>query len=287
MDTSRKIISTSRDHYAIGITSDKAFTSGHVPVGCVLSTMQLPLVTVKQPHQMVKDAVSALLPQQPIKQFPRHWIKHGDLIVLPSNSFSDVQWDSINSGELWACVAGALGVKRLAIEDRVSNDSYRTPTCRLLLGDNGLVEHVDNKVCYIFDVTKNMFCHGNITEKIRMSKLSCDNEVILDLFAGIGYFTLPLLVHTSAKRVHSCDWSCDAIDALRKGLVANNVVEKCIVHHIDCREVSYFNVWSLVMLLLFLVKLPLVILALVILSLVILSLVILPLVMLSPVTLPL
>lgn len=238
LDTSKKIISISRDHYAIAITSDckEVFTGGCVPEGCALSTMALPLATPKQP-QVIKDALANLSSLQSCDLLPRHWIKHGDLIVLPSNSFRDVQWDSVNSEELWRGVADALGAKRLAIEDRVCDDNYRTPTCRLLLGDSGLVEHIDNKVHYVFDVTKSMFCHGNITEKIRMSKLSCDNEVILDLFAGIGYFTLPLLVHTSAQKVHSCDWSVDAIDALRKGLLANRVAKKCVIHHIDCRKV--------------------------------------------------
>ena len=240
LDTSKKIISSSRDHYAIAINSNgkEIFTSGRVPEGCVLSTMVLPsATTTKQPRQLIKDVVTSLSPWKPIEQVPHHWIKHGDLIVLPSKSFSDLQWDSINSKELWVGVAEALGAKRLAIEDHVSNDNYRTPTCRLLLGDSGLVEHVDNKVYYVFDVTKSMFCHGNVTEKIRMSKLLCDNEVILDMFAGIGYFTLPLLVHTSAQRIHSCDWSPDAIDALHKGLLANHVADKCVVHHVDCRKV--------------------------------------------------
>ena len=240
LDASKKIILTSRDHYAIPITSEakQMFISGCVPEGCVLSTMVLPLATVKHPYHVMRDAVLRSFPQQPIKQFPRHWIKHGDLIVLPSNSFSDVQLDNEKREELWRCVSRALGVKRLAIEDRVCNNDFRTPTCRLLLGDSGLVEHVDNKVHYVFDVTKSMFCHGNITEKIRMSQISCKNEIVLDLFAGIGYFTLPLLVHTSVKRVHSCDWSGDAIDALHKGLLVNGIAaNRCVVHHTDCRKV--------------------------------------------------
>ena len=241
MDRSKKIFSLSRDRYAIAITkhAKQVFTSGCVPEGCALSTMVLPLATTKhQLQQVVKDAVSRLLPV-PLKQLPRHWIKHGDLIVLPSNSFADVQLSSLKRDEFWQCVATSLGAKRLAIEDCVTNDVYRTPTCRLILGDTGLVEHVDNKVCYVFDVTKSMFCHGNISEKIRMAQLSCDDEIILDMFAGIGYFTLPLLVHTSVRKVHACDWSADAVDALHKGLLANHVADRCVVHYSDCRKVSH------------------------------------------------
>jgi tRNA wybutosine-synthesizing protein 3 len=39
-----------------------------------------------------------------------------------------------------------------------------------------------------------MFSWGNLSEKLRMGNLECKDEVIVDLFAGIGYFTLPFLV---------------------------------------------------------------------------------------------
>jgi hypothetical protein len=44
--------------------------------------------------------------------------------------------------------------------------------------------------CYFvlgFDVTKCMFSSGNVSEKLRMSQLSCRDQVIFDFFAGIGY----------------------------------------------------------------------------------------------------
>lgn len=60
-----------------------------------------------------------------------------------------------------------------------------------------------------------MFSAGNVTERHRIASLKCDNEVIVDLFAGIGYFTLPFLVHANARLVHACEWNPDAIDSLR------------------------------------------------------------------------
>lgn len=40
----------------------------------------------------------------------------------------------------------------------------------------------------------------------------------MDLFAGIGYFTLPYLVHASAMHVHACEWNPAAVEALKKNL---------------------------------------------------------------------
>jgi len=38
------------------------------------------------------------------------------------------------------------------------------------------------------------------------------------LFSGIGYFTLPFLVHAGAEHVHACEWNPAAIEALKKNL---------------------------------------------------------------------
>lgn len=62
------------------------------------------------------------------------------------------------------------------------------------MGDNGWVGHCENGILYSFDATKCMFSWGNLSEKLRMACLDCRDEVIVDLFAGIGYFVLPFLV---------------------------------------------------------------------------------------------
>jgi tRNA wybutosine-synthesizing protein 3 len=64
----------------------------------------------------------------------------------------------------------------------------------ILVGDNGWVDHRENGILYSFDATKCMFSWGNLSEKLRMGRLNCKDEVIVDLFAGIGYFVLPFLV---------------------------------------------------------------------------------------------
>lgn len=74
----------------------------------------------------------------------------------------------------------------------------RDSTLELLVGDNGWVTHHENGILYSFDATKCMFSSGNRSEKLRMARLYCENETVVDLFAGIGYFVLPFLV----KYVH-------------------------------------------------------------------------------------
>ena len=40
---------------------------------------------------------------------------------------------------------------------------------------------------YAYDLTTNMFSRGNISEKVRFAKLDVTDEVVIDLFVGIGY----------------------------------------------------------------------------------------------------
>jgi tRNA G37 N-methylase Trm5 len=38
-----------------------------------------------------------------------------------------------------------------------------------------------------------MFSRGNVNERRRMGQMKATGETALDLYAGIGYFTVPLL----------------------------------------------------------------------------------------------
>ncbi|XP_073406025.1 tRNA wybutosine-synthesizing protein 2 homolog [Dendrobates tinctorius] len=172
---------------------------------------------------------------------PHSWQQHGDLVVLGKDCFSNPIWRQLGD-ELWSCVARALGAKRLAIQGRVQNDGLRSPNVTLLLGDSGWVEHKDNGIRYTFDLTKCMFSAGNIVEKQRIATLACSGEIIVDLYAGIGYFTLPFLVHAGAAFVHACEWNPHAVTALRRNLELNKVSQKCQIHEGDNRQLLLHSV---------------------------------------------
>lgn len=191
------------------------------------------------PLAMMKEAVASVisdhgLPMQLLDELPSRWERLGDIIVLPVTSFSDPQWDSVH-GELWPIVAQSLGTRRLARQGRVASTGTRDSTLEMLVGDNGWVEHRENGILYSFNTTKCMFSWGNLSEKIRMGSLDCKEEVIVDLFAGIGYFVLPFLVRAGAKLVYACEWNPYAVEALRRNIQANFVGDRCIVLEGDNR----------------------------------------------------
>ncbi|XP_077588284.1 tRNA wybutosine-synthesizing protein 2 homolog [Stigmatopora nigra] len=174
------------------------------------------------------------------EDLPRNFQRHGDLVLLGKNSFSLPLWNTIDG--LWQTVAKSLGAKRLARMSRISNNGFRAPQVTILLGDHSWVKHVDNGITYEFDVTKCMFSAGNVTEKLRIAGFDCRGETVVDLYAGIGYFTLPYLVHAGAAHVHACEWNPNAIEALRKNLVTNRVQDRCTIHPGDNRQLLLLDI---------------------------------------------
>ncbi|NXT22119.1 TYW2 protein, partial [Syrrhaptes paradoxus] len=197
------------------------------------------------PAQKLRDELRRLLGESRSEELehdvPRAWQRHGDMVLLSEDSFRSASWEKLGP-MLWETVASALGARRLARRGRVLPDGMRSPSVTLLLGQDGWVEHVDNGIRYTFDVTKCMFSPGNITEKLRVASLPCSGEVLVDLYAGIGYFTLPYLVHAAAAFAHACEWNGHAVEALQRNLVLNGVQDRCRIHHGDSRQLELQDV---------------------------------------------
>ena len=184
------------------------------------------------PMQRMLDCLTTYLENQNgdmtiLNSLPNKWEKHGDLILLPQGSFEE--WGQYAGSELWTLVAHSLGGQRLALKGEITGPERR-PNTKLLLGESSWVTHREHGINYSFDVTKSMFSAGNLPERGRIGDLDCSGETILDLYAGIGYYTLPLLARAGAAHVHACEWSEDAVHALKHNLEANNVAERCTVH---------------------------------------------------------
>ena len=108
-------------------------------------------------------------------------------------------------------------------------------------GSAGWVTVVENSIAFSFDITRVMFCSGNCTERMRMAQVTASGEVIVDLYCGIGYYTIPFLVHAKAALVHSCEWNENSIIALRNNLKVAGVENRCRVYFGDNRNVETVN----------------------------------------------
>ena len=183
------------------------------------------------PHSILEEAVSEVCGGRLPGDLPRRWERFSDVAIMPRGSFEGDGWPS---GEpLWEAVAGALGAKRLARMGEVSGD-FRESGVEMLLGDDDWVVRRESGVDYGYPMTRCMFSAGNVNERRRMGEVASEGEVVVDLYAGIGYYTLPALVH-GGSTAHACEWNPEAVKALRWGLEANGVGDRCTIHEGDNR----------------------------------------------------
>lgn len=66
--------------------------------------------------------------------------------------------------------------------------------------------------------------------------------IVVDLFAGIGYFSLVYAVHCNAKHVYCCEWNPHAVEALKQNAKLNHVEKKMTILFGDNRVVCPVNV---------------------------------------------
>ena len=171
-----------------------------------------------------------------IANLPQKWELFGDLAIIPNSVMNNSQWQDFfrsitqeQEREIWQIIAQALRVDRLARQDKIATDMMRTSQVKMLLGHSGEVEINDFGVRFWLDVTKVMFSSGNVTERHRIGNIDMSGEIIVDAFAGIGYYTLPMLVRSNAQHVYACEINPNSIQALQNGAKLNNVGKRLTI----------------------------------------------------------
>ena len=189
------------------------------------------------PHGRLYDSIASFLGKNPPPGIPRKWERFSDFAILPLGSFHGSEWEEIIGPELWKSVAEGLDVNRLGVMGEVTGN-IRKSGIRMLHGEDDWVIRRESGVDYGYHVTKCMFSAGNVNERRRMGEIVSRGEVVVDMFSGIGYYSLPILVHSEAHHVHCCEWNDDAISSLEWSLRRNGVESRCTIYPGDNRKSS-------------------------------------------------
>ena len=168
----------------------------------------------------------------PIGVAPMHWERLGDVIVLRLSH--EARAHAAALGRIFGEVLGA----RTVVEDVSGiHGSLRTPEVRHLWGNGTETVHVEGGLRYKLDVARVMFSSGNLAERRRLPDRIARDSVGVDLFAGIGYFTLSVAVRARPKRVYACELNPVSFGYLEANLRMNRVTNVVPLLG-DCREMA-------------------------------------------------
>lgn len=136
----------------------------------------------------------------PLAHWPRRWERIGDVLVIRMPS--DGQSNARTIAEIFGTVLGA----RTVVQDRSGiHGPMRVPDVRVLWGDGTETVHREGGIRYAMDVARVMFSSGNLAERVGIAERVRPGSVVVDLFAGIGYFSLPIAVRGRAETVYACE----------------------------------------------------------------------------------
>ena len=115
---------------------------------------------------------------------------------------------------------------------------YRKPKIEFLAGEKNFgAEHIEQGCVFSFDVRKIMWSKGNVSERQRIAKIVQAGETVIDFFAGIGYWSIPIGKHSKAKKIYSIEMNPTAVKYLKKNIKLNKIpAGKIVVLKGDCTK---------------------------------------------------
>lgn len=164
-----------------------------------------------------------------IERAPGSWAVIGSVVLV------DVG-DSPRPGEVGDALLAMHAHADTVLARNGITGEHREPAVEVIAGagDTRTV-HREHGTAYALDLAEVMFSPGNQSERARMGDVVTDGERVLDMFAGIGYFTLPMA--RNGARVTAVERNPVAFQYLVENVLHNEVQTHVETYRADCRDV--------------------------------------------------
>ncbi|MBU4492235.1 MAG: class I SAM-dependent methyltransferase family protein, partial [Euryarchaeota archaeon] len=172
------------------------------------------------------------IPESEKKLLPSGWQILGDIVIISLHEALEHRKE-----EIARALLSLYPRCRTVLLDRGINGKMRLPRREIIAGEKTETVHKENGCLFKLDAMRIMYSRGNLAEKKRMSRWGKD-ETIVDMFAGIGYFSIPAAVHSRPKKIFAIEINPVAFGYLKENIKLNRVED--IIEPIlgDCAVVT-------------------------------------------------
>jgi tRNA wybutosine-synthesizing protein 2 len=177
----------------------------------------------------LRNILNTKIPESDIKKIIKGYEQIGDIIILSLPKDYKEFRDFIGKSfyEAFDC--------QTVLEKGAVDGEFRLPHFDKIYGNGFVTVHKENGILYKIDLSKVMFSAGNIAERIRMGHVTLDNEVVIDMFSGIGYFTLPMAKYGKST-VWALEKNPDSYNLLLENIKLNKVSDRVHPVNTDCLD---------------------------------------------------
>jgi tRNA wybutosine-synthesizing protein 2 len=167
-----------------------------------------------------------------VARAPSSWAVVGTVILVSLSGLDESEEEAV--GEALLELHGEADT--VCAHEGVDGE-FREPNVRVVagLGDTETV-HVEHGTRYGLDLSRVMFSPGNQAERVHMGEVTGEGERVLDMFAGIGYFALPMA--RAGASVTAVEKNPEAFRYLGENAANNAVLDRMELVLGDCRDVE-------------------------------------------------
>lgn len=165
-----------------------------------------------------------------IESTPNSWAVIGEVILV------HIPESVPNPTEFGEALLELHGNAHTVVRREGITGEQREPSVEILAGDGDTeTVHTEHGIQYAMDVSRVMFSPGNKAERQRMREITDPSDRVLDMFAGIGYFSLPIA--KAHAQVTAIERNQVAYRYLIENAVLNEVSDNVRAIRADCAEV--------------------------------------------------
>jgi tRNA wybutosine-synthesizing protein 2 len=185
-----------------------------------------------------------ILPPALQRFIPTGWQQIGTVILLRLHPTLDPHKKAIGS----ILLENIPTCKTVLNHSGPAQNEYRIPATEYLAGSRDTeTNFIENRCKFTLDPAKIMFSPGNKQERKRITTLIEPTDVVLDMFAGIGQFTVPVGVHSNPSHIESIEKNPIAYHYLVQNVKQNNLTSFVTTKNGDCRDLASVNKFSFVL----------------------------------------
>lgn len=186
---------------------------------------------LKPIKQLLQEELKKKIPGEELSLLPSSYQKIGNIVIL---NLKEKLWK--HDKKIGKIILEKIpDTKTVCRRTDFIKTQHRKPALKIIAGEKKTeTVHKEHGILYKLDVNEIMFAKGNLNERNRISKLVKKNEIVVDMFAGVGYFSLSIAKTSKPKKVYSIEINPVAYNYLKENIKLNKVGDKVVPILGDC-----------------------------------------------------
>jgi tRNA (guanine37-N1)-methyltransferase len=182
----------------------------------------------------LRTSLSKSLPQDELLHVYNSYDILGDVAILRLTDAARKHGQTIAE----AIMTSHSNIKTVLVQTSPVRGDFRLRELEHITGEDKTVTvHKESGCVFVINVRECYFSPRLLYERMRIAKRVGDGEVIVNMFAGVGCFSIVIAKHSNAERVYSIDINPVALQNMQENVRLNWVYAKVIPILGDAKEV--------------------------------------------------